>query len=352
VTQPSLAELFRRQGEHCLPGSPLYHHLFLRAAADLEAGGIVAEVLAGHGQDRAGSVVTLRLMGAVHRLVLQRQAPELATYFPSVGGSGPPEEAWPAFQRLLAAQTAAIRELLERPVQTNDVGRSAALYGGLLVIADRTGLPVRLLEVGASAGLNLRVEHFAYHLDDGRVLGNRSSEVRLADPWSGRPPAPPETPLNIVERRGCDPSPIDPQSTEGRLTLTSYVWADWVERLERLRAALAVAARVPAQVDRAHADEWLRLRLTAPVPGAVTVVWHSVVWQYVEPAERERARTVVLAAADRASETAPLAHVALEPRRQPDGSWRFELWLTIWPGLEDGILLGHSPGHGVPVTWS
>ncbi len=350
MSRPSLAEMFRRQGEHCLPGSPLYHHLLLRAAADLEAGGVVAEVMAGHEDDPAGSVPTLRLMGAVHRLVLQRQAPELATYFPSVGGTAAPDRAWPAFARLLAAETAAIRELTGRPVQTNDVGRSAPLLGALLVIADRTRLPVRLLEVGASAGLNLRVEHFGYALG-GKALGDPSSEVVLTDPWVGRPPAPLDTPLRIVERRGCDPAPIDPRTTEGRLTLTSYVWADWIERLERLRAALHVAARVPATVDRAYADEWLAARLAAPVPGTVTVVWHSVVWQYVDLAERERARRIVLAAAARADAKAPLAHLALEPRRQPDGGWRFELWLTSWPGPGLGVRLAHSPGHGVPVTW-
>jgi hypothetical protein len=87
------------------------------------------------------------------------------------------------------------------------------------------------------------------------------------------------------------------------------------------------------------------------VPGAVTVVWHSVVWQYVEPAERDQARRDVVAAGRRAGRDAPLAHVALEPRQQADGSWQFELWLTLWPGLEHGVRLGHAPGHGVPVTW-
>ncbi len=352
MSREQVAELFRRQAEGSLPGSPLYFHLLHRAAEDFVAGGIVATVLAGHEEDRPGSVLTLRLMGAVHRLVLQRQAPELATYFPSVGGTGASERAWPAFERLLAEYTDTVRGLLGRPVQTNDVGRSAPLFGGLLVIQHRTGLPVRLLEVGASAGLNLRVEHFAYRLDDGRVLGDPASEVCLGDCWTGVPPAPLSTRLDILERRGCDPAPIDPLTTEGRLTLTSYVWADWVERLERLRAALAVAARVPAAVDRAHADEWLAMRLAAPVPGLVTVVWHSVVRQYVEPAERVRAGQVLAAAATRASVAAPLAHLSLEPRRQPDGSWRFELWLTMWPGPGDPVRLGSSPGHGIPVEWA
>jgi hypothetical protein len=354
VSPPTLAELFRRQGEHCLPSSPLYHALLLAAAGDIAAGGVTAEVMAGHEGDAIDALPGLRLMAAVHRLVLQRRAPELATYYPSVGGSGSAAHAWPAFRRLLAVQRAAVRGLLDRPVQTNDVGRCAALYGGLLVLAHHTGLPIRLLEVGASAGLNLRVDRFGYQVADSTgsaVLGDSSSEVRLRAAWVGEPPVPLDTPLHVASRRGCDPAPVDPATTEGRLTLTSYVWADARERLERLRGAIAVAGRVPAAVDRAHADEWLAGQLAEPVPGVVTVVWHSVVWQYVGRAERERARAAVCEAAARATRDAPLAHLALEPGRAAPHSWPFELRLTMWPGLETGARIGRSPFHGVPVKW-
>lgn len=350
MTDRSLVERFVDQAEHCLPGSPLYHLLLTRAAEDLAAGGVVARVLAGHQHDPDGSVPALRLMGAVHRLVLDGRAAELSEYYPSAGGTRPSAQAWPAFQRLLEDRTGTVRALLDRSVQTNEVGRSAALYGALMVVSARAGRPIRLLEVGASGGLNLRVEHFGYGVGD-EVLGNPASEVRLAPAWEGRPPAPADTRPRIVERRGCDRAPVDPLTAEGRLTLTSYVWADWRERLDRLRAAIAVAGRVPARVDRAHADRWLAAALRAPTPGLATVVWHSVVWQYVEPAERARARAVVLEAAQRATDEAPLAHIALEPRRQPDASWRFEVWLTMWPARPQGLLLGVAPGHGVPTRW-
>ncbi|MEP6697172.1 MAG: DUF2332 domain-containing protein [Pseudonocardiales bacterium] len=347
-----LAELFRRQGEHCLPGSPLYHALLVSAADDIAAGGVTAEVMSGHEADLPDSLPALRLMAAVHRLVLQRRAPELAAYYPSVGGAGAPGQAWPAFRRLLAGRNVEVRDLLDRPVQTNDVGRSAALFGGLLVAAHRTGLPIRLLEVGASAGLNLRVEHFCYQVDGFAVLGDPASEVQLADPWVGWPPATQDNTLTVASRRGCDPAPIDPATNDGRLTLTSYVWADWLARLQRLQDALAVAARVPAEVDRAHADEWLSGQLAEPQPGVVTVVWHSVVWQYLGAAEQERARQVLLGAAARATSDAPLAHLTLEPRQGAAHPWSFELWLWLWPGLEEGTFLGRSPGHGMPIAWA
>jgi hypothetical protein len=95
----------------------------------------------------------LRLLGAVHRLVLQGRAPELAAFYPSVGGQGRAADAWPAFRRTLAAHRDEVRALLDRPVQTNEVGRAAALYGGLLVAAAGESaferpVNVRLLELG------------------------------------------------------------------------------------------------------------------------------------------------------------------------------------------------------------
>jgi hypothetical protein len=89
---------------------------------------------------------------------------------------------------------------------------------------------------------------------------------------------------------------VDPRSEEGRLTLTSYVWADQLERLERLRAALAVASEVEAPVERAGAAGWTEARLAEPAPGTATVVFHSIVMQYLPVAERERFERALQAA--------------------------------------------------------
>ena len=133
------------------------------------AGGVVRDLLAAHEDEPSGSVPSLRLAGALHRLVLERRAPELALHYPSVGGTAPVEEVWPAARARRREHLEALRALLARPVQTNEVGRSAVLYGALVLL----GGPVRLLEVGASAGLNLRCDRFAYDVGAGEVLGDR-----------------------------------------------------------------------------------------------------------------------------------------------------------------------------------
>src|ERR1700712_243925 len=147
-------EAFRQQAIACGKlGSPMYAGLLDRLAGDTEAGGPTARVLAGHEDDPGPSAVALRLAGSVHRLVLQRRAGALAAFYPSVGGTWEPEQGTEAVLGLLEREREAVREWLDRPPQTNEVGRSAALMGGLLHLDESERLPVRLFEIGSSGGL-------------------------------------------------------------------------------------------------------------------------------------------------------------------------------------------------------
>lgn len=345
MSTPSLEDRLRRQAEACRAmGSPLTADLLLGAADDLAAGGPVAELLGPLEDDPPGSVPALRFTGALHRLVLERRAPALAVHYPSVGGT--PGDVWPAARAVVEEQLEPLRELVRRPVQTNEVGRSSALLGGLLHVAAATGLPVRLLEVGASGGLNLSVDRFRHEVAPGVVLGDPGSPVVLDAPWQGRLPDV-RAPLRLVERLGCDPGPLDPSSADDRLTLTSYVWPDQVDRFERLRGALLVAAAAPERVERLGGAEFLERELH-PRAGVATVVWHSVVWQYVPPDERSRITAAVEAAGRRATSAAPVAHLALEPEHLEHGG--FVVRLRTWPGGEQR-LLADAQGHGPPVVW-
>ncbi|WP_370250449.1 DUF2332 domain-containing protein [Nocardioides sp.] len=292
--------------------------------------------------------VALRLLGSVHRLVLQRRAGVLGAWYPSVGGTWEPESGWAAFRDLVAAQPEAVAEWLDRAPQTNEVGRAAALFGGLLALAARgERRPVRLVEIGASAGLNLLVDRFRY---TGGGLpasgaGPLDSPVHLTA-WSGPPPFPTDHWPDVVAREGTDVRPIDATGTEGRLALTAYVWADQRERLERLRGALALAQGAPPPLRVAGAAD--TLAALEPRADVVTVVWHSVMWQYLEPAEQARAEGEL----DRLARSAgpDVAHLRLEPvRRTPAEERRF--WLVLDHAGERSFL-ATTPGHGVPLTWA
>src|SRR5262249_26222745 len=147
--------------------------------------------------------LALRLMAAVHRLVLTGQAPRLAGHYPSVGGRVGGEGAWDAFRETLVEQGQAVSRLLELPCQTNEVGRRAPLGFGFFEIASETGLPLRLLEVGASAGLNLRFERFRFG-GGGASFGPADSPVSLVGLWREPPTRVPPS-LEVWERLGCDP---------------------------------------------------------------------------------------------------------------------------------------------------
>ncbi len=320
--------------------------LLTGAADDLDAGGPVADLLGPLEGDPPGSVPALRLAGALHRLVLQRRAPLLATHYPSVGGTAPVEEVWPAARETVADHLATLRELVQRPVQTNEVGRAAVLLGGLALLP-RDGLPVRLLELGASAGLNLLADRFALRVE-AVLRGPADSPVVLDEPWQGA--LPPDVVVDVVERRGCDPFPLDPTSTEDRLTLTSYVWADQAARFARLRGALALAQQTRVPVEALPASSFLERELAHVRPGVRTVVWHSVVRQYLTPQERADVDRLLDDAGERATPDAPLVRLSLEPERVGDALFRFQVVAQQWPGGASRVL-ADAEGHGPPVVW-
>lgn len=341
----------REQAGYCRDlGSPFYEVLLERVADDVVAGGPSLAVLAPHASDPGPSALGLRLMGSMHALVLAGRAPGPARHFPSVGGDDDAEAAWTAVRALLADYPDSVRERLDSPPQTNEVGRAAALWGGVLqVLASMPSpLPVRLWELGASGGLNLRADRFRYLADEGRGWGASDAGLYLDGAWTTTPAGLPDA-VDVAERVGVDVAPVDPSTPEGALTLQAYVWPDQSVRLARLRAAIEVAREAPADVRRGTALDLARsLR---PREGTLTVLWHSVMWQYL-PRDEQRA---VLAEIERAGAAAtvssPLAHVRFEPLRpESGGPHRFVCAVRTWPGGVDREL-GEAPPHGLPVTW-
>lgn len=341
-----LGTALRQQAQACASlGSPMYADLLPRLADDLEAGGPTAAVLAPWLDSAGPDGIGLRLLGSVHRLVLERRAGGLGVSYPSVGGTWSAEPGWEAFRALLADAPDAVAEWLDRPPQTNEVGRASVLMAGLLALGHERGLPVRLFEIGSSGGLNLLADRFRYVGDDGSSLGPDDSPVVLDPAWTGVVPT--GVVPRIVERTGSDVMPIDVRSTEGRLALTAYVWADQVHRHERLRGALALADRTPFVVRRQAASAFVDG--IALAEGATTVLWHSVMWQYVARDEQAAITARIDELGAQATEAAPFAHVFLEPtRRTPTSEHEFLAVMESWPGGERRVL-GTSRGHGVPT---
>jgi hypothetical protein len=338
----AVSRLLRDQSERCRRGgSGLYAELLALAAEDVRRGGACWRPFA---EQPFAVALPLRFMAGVHRLVLTGQAPALAEHFPSTGGDGHADAAREPFLQAVADHPEVIAASLGRPVQTNEVGRCRALVGGFLLVAQETGLPLRLLEIGASAGLNLRWDLYRYEAG-GAAWGDARSPVRLLD---GHVSAAPYADVEavVVGRHGCDLLPVDPTDDDGRITLLSYTWGDQPERTRLLDAAVTLARTTPAQVDAADALDWLPSRLAEPSVGVATVVFHSYVMQLLGSRGRSRLADAVAAAGRAASPDAPLAWLRYEFTEGRRASVR----LATWPGGEDRVLALAS-SHGQNIDW-
>jgi hypothetical protein len=327
-------------------GSQFYAVLLERMRDDVRDGGPIRAALRGHERDRVDEWDAFRLLAGVHRIVLSGQARELERQYPSTGGDGDAEAAWPAVRELIATGRAEVVDALAHPLQTNAPTRAKALVGGLCLVAKQTGLPLRILELGASAGLNLRLDRFRYE-QDGVTFGPEQSPVRFVDFLTGgRPPL--ATGFQVGERAGCDLNPIDATTEEGRLILLACIFPDESDRFDLLERAIAVARETPALVERADLSTWIAERLAAPRAGMATVVYHTIVWPYLPDAVREAADAAISAAGERATSQAPLALVSFEGAKTDPS--RTELHLTEWPGGRRR-LLARSSHHPVTVDW-
>jgi hypothetical protein len=281
----------------------------------------------------------LRLAGGLHALVRSGAAPRLVACYPP--RPLPAEEVlWEALRPALAHPD--LPAWLDSAPQTNEVGRSAVLMSGLLVVAEQFEQPVELLELGASAGLNLLLDRYCYDLG-GLGAGDPGSTLRMKPEWMGD--RPPDARVTVAARRGVDLRPLDPRRDGERLL--AYVWPDQRLRLAQLEAALAIAAADPPLVEQGDAAAWLGQKLNEPQPDGVTrVVLHSLAFQYFPDETKRRIETAMASAGRAASRASPLAWLRFE--HDPDEE-RLTLRLRTWPGQESLLAYGHP--HGKVVHW-
>jgi hypothetical protein len=346
-----LARAFDVQAGACAAlGSPFSGALLSLAKADIEAGGAMADLLSPWKAATARSLmedaVPLRWLGCAHDLVLSGEAPALAAAFPSPGRAGDAEGAWSAAKAVMAAAPERFATFMRHEPQTNEVRRSACLLPGILTLARETGLPLRVFEIGASAGLNQLWDSYRYDFGAAGVWGPDVAAVRIDAEWRGAAAAL-DTTVSVVSRRACDRKPVDIRDPVARRRLKAYVWADQFDRLARLESAIAAALAGDVRVDAEDAVSWTAAN-AVPLEGATTMLVHSVFWQYM-PAESQAALTRVIAGlGERAEPTAPFAWLRMEP--SPRSLASMELRLTLWPGGEDR-LLAHVHPHGAWVDW-
>jgi hypothetical protein len=342
----ALFESFDKQLGWCRElGSPFMVHL-LGCSVRLLQRDAVARALLDH-PDPLSGLLPLRWAAALHDLALQGKAPWAALW--AEPGSAGDEALDAALSAAVAHEREHLASYLAHAPQTNEVQRSAALLPGLLMVAQAVHQPLRLIELGASAGLNLWCDRW-FHDMGAWHWGDAASPVRLSGQWRGSVPVLPEA-LNIVARAGCDLAPIDLHDAAQRRRLQAYVWADQAARLVRLQAALQAAAELHARhalvIESSNALVFAERQLAQPQVGQTQVIMHSIFWRYLDESTRAALQATIVSAGQRATVDAPLAWLNME---QPQPDAQAELRCRLWPGGADTLLARVHP-HGNWVEW-
>ena len=294
-----------------------------------------------------GDALPLRLAGGLHGLARSGVDAALSAVYPPNARPEDDDRLWDILSAAFTRHQAFLDPWLDGPPQTNEVGRSGGLMAGLLVLAQRFGLPFAFYELGASAGLNTRLDRYAYRLGETEA-GEAGSTVRLTPEWRGA--SPPAAVVCVLRRAGVDRHPLDPSDPATRERLSSYVWADQRERLARLEAALEIAARTAVRIDTGDAADWLEAELDPePEQGVCRVVMHTIAFQYFPLEVQARVRARVEAAGRKATGDAPLAWLTFEA--EETGFERTPvLRLQAWPGGAS-VALARGHPHGAWYEW-
>lgn len=344
--QHDVLQQFARQAAACEQmGSPFTAQLCRVLAAHLDRSTAFGQRILDWEGDPFDDNVALRACGALHALARGGREPDLAALYPPHKTTD--HTLWVVLAELFTRNAVTLSLRLSSPPQTNEVARSGIILGGMLHAAEITKQPLEIFEIGASAGLNLGFDEYAYSLGQGRRWGPPRAPLIIDTIWRGNMP-PLYAPLQVVGRHGCDLNPIDASSRQDRERLLSYVWADQVHRLARVEAALGLAAAEHRQVEQADAVEWLPRMLAVPQPGGVTrVLFHTVVWQYIPADKRQAIETLIARTGAAATRQRPFAHLAVEGDGQPEA----RVDLTVWPSGET-VTLGRADFHGRWVDWA
>ena len=246
------------------------------------------------------------------------------------------------FVRTFGAQ---IREvMLSHTTQTNEPARCAVL----LPLLAQLPQPLALLEVGASAGLCLLLDHYGYDYGNARIDPTVSGDGApvFSCQVAGAVPIPKSSP-RVAWRAGLDLNPLDVRSEPDAAWLETLVWPGQNERLARLHAAINVARRDPPKVVRGDLlTDLARLAATAP-SDATLVIFHTAVLGYVLPrsAREQFAATVKQIGAEWISNEAPGVFPSIAEKAPPaPARGRFLL-------ARNGTPVAWTGPHGQSIDW-
>ena len=342
----ALARHFLNFAERHLQAAPLYARLSRCIARDPE---LLA--LAAHGR---AEPLPLLFLGAVRYLLLRGEDrhPLAASYADAADGvsSTTGGDPCPDFRDFCRRHRDALRDLIAtRRVQTNEVRRCTALLPAFGRVAERAGgRPLALVEIGASAGLNLLWDRYRYDYGSGHVWGDPASPVVLTCTLRGGggvPPLPVPFPA-IATRVGIDLHPVDVRDPDAALWLRALIWPEHADRADRLDRALRLARNDPPVVVAGDALDLLPAVVSGLPAGAVPCVFHSYTVNQFPPEARERFTAIL---GDLGRRRDHLFDVSLEWLHTEHPALELAAWEN---GVETRTPLARCDAHGGWLEWT
>ena len=260
--------------------SPLYERLVLGIANDRELLHLLGEAPAGQRRP------TL-LLAAVHDLLLGGSSHPLSDFYLSVTDTPRTDDPYLAFQDFCHTFRSGIESRIARgATQTNEVRRAAALMVGLNHVQAATSQPLRLVELGASAGLLLAFDRYRFEFSRSQI-GLPTSSVRIPVSTDDETEALLSNVPSLASRTGIDLQPIDLQDSAQRQWLDAFVWPEASNDRTRLRAAMQLVAEDPPQVLQGDVIEMLPNILADETSECHVVVFHTTLLTYLDRAQRQ-----------------------------------------------------------------
>ena len=288
------------------------------------------------------------LFAAVQYLLLTGLDHPLTAHYPIISGEQRPlAPAFPRFRDFCLQHRDRIVELIAtRRTQTNVVRRCTCLLPAFSIVCPETPSPLALIDLGASAGLNLNFDRYAYSYQrDGREVlqwGPTEARVRLEAELRGDgvlPPIPSSIP--IASRDGIDLDPVDLANPDQLLWLRALIWPEHLERHQQL---IDAAAEFEHNDIRMHAGDASRVlpALIESVPREHALVVYSTIALYQFP--RESGQRIV-DTLNHASAARPVWQIALEGNDP-------ELSITRYrSGAVETETLADASPHGWWIEW-
>ncbi|MDQ7993953.1 MAG: DUF2332 domain-containing protein [Propionicimonas sp.] len=327
--------------------APLYSRLAEAVAGNPEVLSILAGAPATH---RA----PVGLLAAVHYLLLADPGQPLAGWYPNLTDRPRTDDPVAAFEAFCAARRDEIVDLVStRLPQTNEIGRSALLLVGLASLAG-VDTPLAHLDVGASAGLNLLIEHYGYDFSGRRLGPDRL--VLGCEVSGGKGPLPAAIP-RFGGHLGLDRDPVDLSDPAQVRWLEACVWPDQADRFERLRTAIGLGREVGVRVRGGDAVSDLGAALDELGGAGHPVVTTSWVLTYLTDGDRAAFQEVLAARGARSDLSWVFAEApAYAPGLPyPPGMEASELTVLATVSWRDGVRrvrhLATCHPHGYTLRW-